>query len=197
MIPVVFAVAFAGVLAKGLLPASVEDADTAILHLAKLATSPLWTGVLIAALLAAVMSSADTCLLTISTLVSRDLAGTLRRKPASERRILVESRAIIAVAGILSLIIALRLQDIVAALMICYKLYSPAVLAPFLALVIFHGHRFSAWSGLLAVVLGAGFAALGLYLGRESLQLAAFGVSALPPAVDVFLNRKRQSAAAS
>lgn len=189
MIPIVFGIAFAGVLARAILGGGMEDADTAILSLATLASSPFWPGLLVAALLAAVMSSADTCLLTVSTLLSRDLLDVAAPQLRREHTFLRRSRLLIAGTGFAALVIALWLQDIVSALLICYKLYSPAVLCPFLASILVVRHRFSIGAGLSAVLAGGGCAALGILLENESLQLIAFGASAVPLAADWVLAR--------
>ncbi len=189
MIPMILGIVLAGVLGRAILGSGASDPDTILLEFASQAVTPLWGGMLMAALLAAVMSSADTCLLTISTLVSRDLLDTLLPRLRREETLVARSRWIILAAGAASLLVALALQDIVKALTICYQLYSPAVLCPFLALVIFRGRTFRPLTGMLAVGFGAGCAAIGIWADLPGLKLAAFGASALPFAMELFVRR--------
>jgi SSS family solute:Na+ symporter len=189
MIPMILGIVLAGVLGRAVLGSEASDPDTILLEFASQAVTPLWGGMLMAALLAAVMSSADTCLLTISTLVSRDLLDTLFPRYRNEETLVARSRWIILAAGGASLLVALAYQDIVKALTICYQLYSPAVLCPFLALVIFRGRKFRPITGMLAVGLGAGCAAIGIWADLPDLKLAAFGASALPFVIELFDRR--------
>ncbi len=188
MVPLVYIIVLIGMIGRGVMgpELAAKAGDGLILQLSSIAMSPLWSGLLVAALLAAVMSSADTCLLTISTLVSRDVLDVAVPKLRREETLLTRGRMIIIVAGIAGAIFAIALQDIVAALLLCYKVYSPAVLCPFLALVIWPNRKFSKWTGLASVMMGAGFAITGIALHNTTLQLIAFGASAVPIGVEFF-----------
>jgi len=180
MVPLAFMIVLAGVLARAILGGGLSDDNVAILDLSRLALPPVWGGLLVAGLLAAVMSTANTCLLTVSTLVSRDLLDTWRSRPLEGKAAVNQGRWIVLAAGAASLLVALYKQDIVAALMNCYKVYSPAVLCPFLAMLIFPGRRFSAIAGSTAVLAGGACALAGILLKSEALQLLAFAASAIP-----------------
>lgn len=196
LIPVVLAIALCGVMARAVLGGEIAEKDTVLLSLAEVTVSPIWLGLLAASLLAAVMSSADTCLLTISTLISRDLLDVVAPNLRKESLLVTRGRLIVAIAGVVALLLALNLQSIVSALMIAYKLYSPAVLAPFLAAVIWPAYRFRGWAGVLSVITGGGMAAVGIYVGRTDLQLLAFAASAVPILVDLGTSSLRKHAQA-
>jgi SSS family solute:Na+ symporter len=186
MVPLVLLIVLGGVLGRARFGDGVADGETVLLQLGIATSSPVWCGLLIAALLAAVMSSADTCLLTISTLVSRDVLDEVGLRPRSEDSTVLRARVIIAVTGLLALVLALGTQEIARALYNCYKVYSPAVLVPFLALLLFPGRRFRAGTGLAAVALGGGTAVLSLLMpGVKALAWLAFLLPAVPVALDL------------
>lgn len=190
MIPVFLLVAMAGVVGAGVLGGAGADRDTVLLDASRLVLPPVWQGLLIAALLAAIMSSADTTLLTVSTLVGRDLLGTMGLQPREERRAVSQGRWIVVVAGVLSVAVALWWRDIVAALSACYTLYSPSVLVPFLVFLFWRRHRFHPASGVIAVALGAIFAVLSMLLDRGTLMATAFAAPAIPLAIDLIRRGK-------
>ncbi|MDK2971107.1 MAG: solute:Na+ symporter, family [Candidatus Sumerlaeota bacterium] len=188
MIPIVFLIVLGGVLGRALFGDGVADGETVLLQLGLATASPVWCGLLIAALLAAIMSSADTCLLTISTLVSRDLLDEIGLRPRSEARTILRARLIIVFVGALAVVLALATQDIARALYNCYKIYSPAVLVPFLGLLVFPARRFRHATGLAAIALGGSTAILSLMLPDvKSLAWLAFVLPTVPLAIDLFL----------
>ncbi|MCX7044938.1 MAG: sodium:solute symporter family protein [Candidatus Sumerlaeota bacterium] len=191
MIPLVLMIALLGVLARAILPERPggADANTVLLEMARLVLAPAWGGLLTAGLLAAVMSTANTCLLTVSTLVCRDLLDARRAAPLDGPPAVRRARWVVLIAGAASLGAALYYQDIVPALMNCYKVYSPAVLAPFGVMLLWPGRRFSSRTGLAALLCGVAPAALGLAMGSEALQLIAFAASAAPIAGEAAFRR--------
>jgi SSS family solute:Na+ symporter len=191
MIPVTLAVVVCGILARAWVPNLPDDRDVALFELARWLHSPPLAGLLAAGLLAAVMSSADTCLLTVSTLVSRDLLDQWGLRPSGEGAVVRRARIVVAATGVVALAVALYKQDIVGALMNCYRIYSPSVLCPFLAMLIFPGRRFPPATGAAAILLGACCATAGLALGSAGLQLLAFALSAAPIASECALGRTR------
>ncbi|MBX3729588.1 MAG: sodium:solute symporter family protein [Candidatus Sumerlaeia bacterium] len=191
MIPVVMLVVLGGVLGRVVVGEGLRDGELVLLELGVATAAPLWCGLLIAALLAAVMSSADTCLLTISTLVSRDLLDPLGLRPRDEAAVVRRGRWIVLIAGCVALAVALWQREIVRALWNCYKLYSPSVLVPFVAMLVLPGRRFRPVAGVAAVVLGGGTAALAMVLKIEWLGHAAFVLPAVPLAMDLLLGNPR------
>jgi len=184
MIPLVLLIVLCGMMGKVRFPDGVKDSEQILLMLAFDHMPVVASALLVAALLAAIMSSADTCLMTVSTIITRDIVGGVR-----EERTLETGRALIAIAGTLSILVASAYGSIIGALYSAYKIYSPAVLVPFLAMVIFRKHRFSPLPGLMAPALGAAVASLGMILGSQQLGLLAFAAPAVPLAVDL-LRRK-------
>lgn len=90
---------------------------------------PGWAfGLLIAALLSAVMSSADTTLLTASIILTELLTGNLEKKKS-----LLITRIFILVTGILSILIALKINSIIDSLLFALSFFSGAFVIPILA----------------------------------------------------------------
>lgn len=190
IIPIVLLVVLVGVLATVAVPDGIQAGETVIFAMARVTLSPVWAGLLMAALLAAVMSSADTCLLTVSTLVCRDV---LPRSGVEGARAVRRGRWVVVLAGIASLVVALYVDGIVDALSKSYRLYSPAMLLPVLALMACPRRRFHRLTGIVAIVLGAGIAFHAIVRGDEALQLIAFAAPGVPLAFDFLLRGRATS----
>lgn len=120
LIPISFVLTYLGIYS--------QQSGTGIISFAE-HLLPGWAyGLFIAALLSAVMSSADTTLLTSSMILSELLTGNLEHK-----RALQNTRYIIVVMGIISLIIALYVTSIIQALLLALTFFSGAFVIPTLA----------------------------------------------------------------
>lgn len=123
------------------------------------------------ALLATLFSSVDTCLVNAATIVEYDL---FRKKRVWVIRILIVA------LGIISGIIALSNQSIIALLLNAYSIYSPGVVFPLLFAILFYPKkqpRKVLW--FLAVIIGGFSGLLQFYfnLGFEYLPLIGMTVS--------------------
>jgi len=175
MIPTAFLITGAGIAARVLLPdIQPESALPAlVIHTIPIGLS----GLVIIALLAAVMSSADTCLLTTSTIITADILAPLLK--IGENNLLRISRVCVLITGIASLIIALRLQGIIASLLLGYTVYSAGLVIPIL--LGFYAQRFGLnATGAITAVTGGGASGLLLKLsGHDSLLLYTIPLSAV------------------
>lgn len=177
MAPLAFAIAFIGVSARFLLPdIPAESAFPALtLHLLPAGLDAL----VIAALLAAVMSSADTCLLTTATILINDVVRPLARTGIPDRMLVLLSRAAVAAIGLVSLLIAWRVQGVIGSLLLAYTVYSGGLVMP--ALFGFFSKKLGLNSrgAVLAIVSGGATAAWLKLADHEDLLVLSFPVSAL------------------
>lgn len=130
LIPIAFAITIIGMGAAVLFPeiSSQQALPTVISEV----FSPLIGGVILAALLCAVMSSADTTLLSASTILSVDIIGKFRGG-TDQPKVLARSRWFIIILGIISLVVALLLKNIISSLLFAYTIYTAGVILPVLA----------------------------------------------------------------
>jgi len=174
MIPTAFLITLAGIAARVLLPGIQPETALPALVIHTMPTG--LSGLVIVALLAAVMSSADTCLLTTSTIITADILTPLLK--IDEQDLLRISRVCVIVTGILSLLIALRLQGIIASLLLGYTVYSAGLVIPIL--MGFYAHRLGLNApGAIIAITGGGASGLFLKLsGHDSLLLLTIPLSA-------------------
>ncbi|MEM9556488.1 MAG: sodium:solute symporter family protein [Acidobacteriota bacterium] len=122
-----------------------------------LADLPAWLGLLgLAAVFSAEISSADAVLFMLSTSLARDLWGRFVRPDASDAELLRVARRTAVGAGLLGVVLAIALPDVIGALTIFYSLLGVALFVPLLAGL--HLPRVGATDALVA--LGAGVGAL-------------------------------------
>jgi SSS family solute:Na+ symporter len=101
-------------------------ADTAVL--------PAWLGgLMLAAIFSAEVSSADAVLFMISTSVSRDWVQSLVRPSISDQGLLRVTRVVAVLSGIAGVLLAIRLQSVLAALEIFYSLLVVTLFVPLIA----------------------------------------------------------------
>ncbi|MDO9514588.1 MAG: sodium:solute symporter family protein [Syntrophales bacterium] len=175
MIPTAFLITLAGIAARVLLPEIQPESALPALVIHTIPTG--LSGLVIVALLAAVMSSADTCLLTTSTIITADILAPLLK--IEEKNMLRISRACVIITGIFSLIIALRLQGIIASLLLGYTVYSAGLVIPILLGFYAHSLGLNATGAIIAITGGG---ASGLFLklsGHDSLLLFTIPLSAV------------------
>jgi SSS family solute:Na+ symporter len=175
MIPLAFLITITGIAARVLLP-EIQPESALPALISQILPAGL-NGLVMIALLAAVMSSADTCLLTTSTILTADiLAPVLKIK---EKHFVGVSRICVIVTGIASLVIALKLQGIIASLLLAYTVYSAGLVIPIL--LGFHARRFGLnAAGAIIAISGGGASGLFLKLaGYESLLPCSIPLSAV------------------
>jgi len=175
MIPTAFIITLAGIAARALLPGIQPESALPTLIIQTIPTG--LSGLVIIALLAAVMSSADTCLLTTSTIITSDILAPLFR--IDEKNLLGISRIFVIITGIASLVIALRLQGIIASLLLGYTIYSAGLVIPIL--LGFYTKRFGLnAAGAMTAIAGGGVSGLFLKLsGHDALLLCTMPLSAV------------------
>lgn len=131
VIKVVFGlgIVFLGLKAAAILPDI--DAGMALPSIISHLLPPALAAVVFAALVATMMSSADTCLLTGATVTAHDIVKPLFR--VNEKTELLISRISVVGLGILSLYIALLLNDIIKILVLAYTVFASGIILPILA----------------------------------------------------------------
>jgi solute:Na+ symporter, SSS family len=126
--------ALVGMAAKVLLPA-LESRDDAFAALVESQLHPILAGLVLAAALAAVMSTSSGALIATATVFSQDIVARLQRRDVeagSEHDHVRTNRLYVAGFGILMVIIACVLQDVVAALTVAYDILVGGLLVPIL-----------------------------------------------------------------
>lgn len=162
------ALAMVGILARILLPDI--PAEKAFPQLALHVLPNGLNGLVIAALLAAVMSSADTCLLTAATIISSDIVKPLCGERLDDRRLVLLTRGTVIVLGVGSMLMALKLQGIIASLLLAYTVYSSGVAMP--VLFGFYAEKLELnATGALCSIMAGGLAGLALKLGGQGQYL--------------------------
>jgi SSS family solute:Na+ symporter len=175
MIPLAFIIASIGIFARALLPGIPPESAFPALVMHTIPTG--FNGLVIASLLAAIMSSADTCLLTTGTIITADVINPISRFRISEKALLIISRFAVIVVGLFSIVIALKIKGIIAALLLAYTVYSAGLVVP--VVFGFYSKRLRLNAvGAISAILGGGL--LGLYLklsDRSDLLLVCFPLS--------------------
>jgi solute:Na+ symporter, SSS family len=119
---------------------------------------PLVAGIVLAALVSAVMSSASSTLLSASAILSVDIIGYFK-KSAAENRSLVLSRWGVILIGIASLVLAMKLNSVISALLFAYTIYTCGVILPVIAG--FYKDKLKVTSaGALVAIVGGGLTGL-------------------------------------
>jgi SSS family solute:Na+ symporter len=114
---------------------------------------PEWaTGILVAALISAVLSTAATTLLTASMILSE-----LFHKDIDNQKSFKQTKMLLVVVGVLSMVISLKLTSIVSSLLLALSFYSGAFIIPMIAALfnLQFNKRFS-----IAAMLSGGILAL-------------------------------------
>ncbi len=176
IIPVAFAITLLGMGAAVLFPGIAPD--QALPMIISEIFSPLVGGIVLAALLCAVMSSADTTLLSASTILTVDIIGGFRSSP-DRKNVLPRSRWLIILLGIVALVVALLLKNIISALLFAYTVYTCGVILPVIAGFFKDRLKVTA-AGALAALIGGGAAGIASKLiSIKYLDLGALALSAV------------------
>jgi len=123
-----------GMAAKVLLPA-LESRDDAFAQFVEMQLPPVLAGLVLAAALAAVMSTSSGALIATATVFSQDIVARLLRRDVeagSEHDHIRNNRLYVAGFGILMVVIACVLQDVVNALTVAYDILVGGLLVPIL-----------------------------------------------------------------
>ena len=196
-----------GMAAKVLLPA-LEARDDAFAEFVEMQLPPILAGLVLAAALAAVMSTSSGALIATATVFSQDIVARLRKRDieaGSEHDHVRSNRIYVAGFGILMIVIACLLQDVVAALTVAYDILVGGLLIPILGGLLWRrGTNVGAIAAMavgtvatLATMIAVGdiFANEPIYVGLAS-GLVVFIVGSLlskPTASDVMAEWDRRS----
>ena len=113
-----------GMAAKVLLP-TLESRDDAFAQFVEMQLPPLLAGLVLAAALAAVMSTSSGALIATATVFSQDIVAPLQGRDieaGNEHDHIRSNRLYVAGFGIVMVLIACALQDVVAALTVAYDI---------------------------------------------------------------------------
>ncbi|MFC1919004.1 sodium:solute symporter, partial [Chloroflexota bacterium] len=139
---------------------------------------PFLGGIVLAALLCAFMSSADTTLLTASTILTVDIVGKI--KPSlSQGKMLALSRCGIVILGVVSLILALYMGDIVSTILFAYTVYTGGLIMPVLAGFYKNRLKVTPMGALVSIVGGGSLALVSKLFGIKYLDLGSLLFSLL------------------
>ena len=196
-----------GMAAKVLLPA-LEARDDAFAEFVEMQLPPVLAGLVLAAALAAVMSTSSGALIATATVFSQDIVARLRGRDieaGSEHDHVRSNRLYVAGFGIVMVVIACVLQDVVAALTVAYDILVGGLLVPILGGLIWRrGTNVGAVAAMAVgtvatlatmVVVGDIFANEPIYVGLAS-GLVVFVVGSLlskPTAPEVMAEWDRRS----
>lgn len=154
LLPLAFILAAIGVYTSSIAPELNLSEQSALMYLASDILPGPVSVLLYFGLLSAVISSADTTLLTAASTFTQVFTGSLENK-----RSIAVTRGFIVVFGVLSILIALKLQFILASFFLALSVYSGAFIIPCL-LGIF-GYRSSKNYVIAAIISGGGIALYG------------------------------------
>ena len=130
--------------------ASIDDPELVVPQLALNHLPPLAVALFVGALLAAIMSTADSALLAAASIVSTNLLPFVR-PDASQRTRLLCSRISVPIAGVLALVVALRVQAVYELMLAAMSITLVSVIVPVTAGIYWkRANR----SGALASMLG-------------------------------------------
>ena len=118
-----------GMSAKVLLP-DLDAADDAFAHVVEATMPTLLAGLVLAAALSAVMSTSSGALIATATVFGQDILGKLRGHAARNDEHAGDSRWLVAGFGVVMIVIACLLQDVVAALTVAYDILVGGLLVP-------------------------------------------------------------------
>ena len=174
LIPMAFTITVIGMGAAILFPGISSQAALPTVVIEVL--SPFVGGIVLAALLCAVMSSADTTLLSASTILTVDIIGRFR--PTEEQPgALPRSRWFIVGLGIISLIVALVLKNIITSMLFAYTVYTCGIILPVLAGFFRKQLRVTPMGALAALIGGGGLGLVSKLVSVSYLDLWALGLS--------------------
>ena len=144
-------VACLGVVAHQYMPSDTNP-DSVFIQMGKLLLPAGVFGLLLAALIAIVMSSQESVLNAGTVAVVRDIISVNR--PLSDKLSLIIGRLGTILIAIIAVIVAGFSPSIIDGLLICYSVWAPSVLLPFLLAL--YLKKTSSLAGWLSIIMGAG-----------------------------------------
>jgi len=154
-----------GMAAKVLLPA-LESRDDAFAQFVEMQLPPVLAGLVLAAALAAVMSTSSGALIATATVFSQDIVARLLKRDVeagSEHDHIRNNRLYVAGFGILMVVIACVLQDVVNALTVAYDILVGGLLVPILGGLVWRRGSNTGALGAMAVGAVATLAAMFMF----------------------------------
>ena len=164
LIPFSLCITYLGVFAAYKFP-GIHHGNSSALIPVMLNTLPEWgIGLLVAALLSAVMSTGSTTLLTSSTIISDLITKGLERSTSMRN-----TKIIMLIIGILSILLSLSVHSIIQSLLIALTIFSGAFIVPTIAGLL--GFTAGTMTSRMAMLTGGGVALAGkiLTLNGENL----------------------------
>jgi SSS family solute:Na+ symporter len=134
-------------------------------------------GVVIAGVISIVMSSADSFLNGAATCCINDIVKPLRKKPLSERQELLLAKLTNCFVGILAVVFAIRISNVLDILVYTYNFWAPVIVVPLGAVLL--GIRVTRIAFLAGTLAGAAGVLIWNFLlkapaGVEGLVIGAF-----------------------
>lgn len=177
IIPFAFLITALGMCARILFPEI--EGDEAFPMIIKEVLPPGVGGLVTASLLAALMSSADTCLLTAGTILTMDICQPYYKHDLSERGLLILSRVVVVIVGILSLLIATLIKEVIPALLLGYTVFSSGLALPIIGGFYRDKLGLNPKGAIAAIWGGGGFALIGKFIGLNYCGLIGFIISGI------------------
>jgi SSS family solute:Na+ symporter len=199
--------ALIGMAASVLIP-GLEERDDAFTAVVGATMTPVLAGLVLAAALAAVMSTASGALIATATVFGQDIAARLRgRAGGSEAEHVRGHRLLVVGFGVVAIVIACLLQDVVGALTIAYDILVGGLLVPILGGLVWRRATIVGAVAAMAVgtvatlatmaVVGDIYANVPIYVGLAAglVVFVAGSLASRPTAPDVMAEWDRRSAA--
>ncbi|OLT09342.1 sodium:solute symporter [Pseudonocardia sp. CNS-004] len=199
--------ALIGMAASVLIP-GLEERDDAFTAVVGATMTPVVAGLVLAAALAAVMSTASGALIATATVFGQDIAARLRgRAGGSEAEHVRGHRLLVVGFGVVAIVIACLLQDVVGALTIAYDILVGGLLVPILGGLVWRRATIVGAVAAMAVgtvatlatmaVVGDIYSNVPIYVGLTAglVVFVAGSLASRPTAPDVMAEWDRRSAA--
>jgi len=190
----VYAIALAviGMCAFILLP-NIDVSQNVFAEMAMIALPPGVLGIVLASVASAIMSTASGTIIATSTLISNDIIKRFFKPDISDQQFMLVSRLTTVGIGIFSIICAIWIQDILAALDVAYAVLSGALFFP----VVFglFWKKVTAWAAFYSIIFSAAVILAGLgILGITATEPIVYGlvVSYVSIVLFSFLTTKKE-----
>jgi SSS family solute:Na+ symporter len=162
LIPLAFSIVIIGMAARVLAPSL--SGEEALPYMIREVLPQGINGLVMAALLCALMSSADTVLLTASTIFSMDIVNDfverIQGRGLDERQLLLLSRLVIILFGLLALAFALKFRGVIHLLLFGYSIYTAGLVIPAVFGFWRQKFRLNPTGALVAMIGGGGWVIL-------------------------------------
>jgi SSS family solute:Na+ symporter len=179
LIPLAFSITLIGMCARVIAPSL--SGEEALPYMIREVLPWGINGLVMAALLCALMSSADTVLLTSSTIFSMDIVNDLvkrvRGTELNERQMLLLTRSVVILFGLVALGFALKFQEVIRLLLFGYSIYTAGLVVPVVLGFSSQTLRLTPTGAIIAIIGGGGWVVFA--------STAAFGHLGLVGLLDV------------